>query len=361
MSKTLVGLVLAAVAMMVLAACGSDPTPAPAAKKAAPAAAPTATPVPVDKNITLDFIDSFPPVLDVSKGTLKFFDEVERLSGGTVVANRVGGPEVASPLEQFVPVRDRVFDGGATVGAYHTNITTLGLGDNLAANYHANKDNFTPRVECGLFEATDAAYNKLGVKFVGSIAGGWGARLWTIDKIEKPDFSGQKYRAANMYKPLIENLGGSSVPLSFGEIYTALQKNVIDGLYWGGVGALAGKWDEVLKYQYPGSLAGGGGVQILINNDAWAEMSKKQQEAVTAAVESASAFWTELANDLEIKERAELEKRGVQIVEWDAADAAAFQAKYYDLISKDFLLRDIAYGPKIAEAVQCVNKKILGN
>lgn len=343
---------------VVVAACGSDPTPTP---QPATKAAPTATPVPEDKPITLDIIDAFPTVLDISRGTLHFIDEVARLSNGTVTLNRVGGPEVTHSLEQFAPTRDGVYDGIITVGAYHTDHTKLGLGENLRANYGRVADNFGPAVECGVFDALEDVYEPLGMQYVGSIVGGWGARLWTVDPINSTeDFKGKHLRAATIYQPFLHAYGATTAPLQFSEIYPALEKGVIKGLYWGGSGALAGKWNEVLNYQYPDSLAGGGGLAVLFNQKAWGKLTANQQKAVRDAVASASAYQTRQMNDVEKKEVAGLTAAGVETIDWSDEMAATFTNDHYDKIIQQYLIDvDPTLGQPLADAIRCVNDIIL--
>jgi TRAP-type C4-dicarboxylate transport system substrate-binding protein len=311
--------------------------------------------------VELQMIDAFPTVLDISQGTLFFIDEVARISGGDVTVNRVGGSEVTHSLEQFAPTRDGVYDMIATVGAYHTDHTKLGLGENVAANYTRIADNYGVRVQCGLYDALEAVYKPLGMQFVGSLAGGWGARLWTVDPIRTlDDMNGKHLRAATIYQPFLHAYGASTTPLQFSEIYPALEKGVIKGLYWGGAGALSGKWDEVIKYQYPDSLAGGGGVSILVNQAKWDSMSESQQKAVSDAVKSAAVFQTENMNAVEAKEVATLAERGIETINWDASMKKTWSDDHYNKIIADYIVApNPTLGEPLAKAIRCVNDIVL--
>ena len=344
-------------------ACGDDPeptaTPVPQQAEATPT--PTAMMEETDEAVTIDLIDAFPEVLDISRATAYFIDKVSELSDGSVTINRVGGPEVTHSLEQFAPTRDGVYDAIATVGAYHTDHTKLGLGENVAANYTRVADNYTPRVECGLYDALEDVYAPLGVQYVGSIAGGWGARLWTIDPVrDVSDLDGVHLRAATIYQPFLHAYGATTTPLQFSEIYPALEKGVIQGLYWGGVGALNGKWDEVIKYQYPDSLAGGGGISIIFNQDAWDQLSESQQQAVRDAIQDASTFYTEFIDDVERNEVSVLEERGIETIPWPEDLKNRWTNDHYDKIIEDFIVApDPVLGPPLADAIRCVNDMVL--
>jgi len=354
--------VLAAMSL-IAAACGSDPTPTKVpATPTAMAEAATATPVP-DKPVTLELIDAFPTVLDISRGTAFFIEEVARLSGGSVTVERVGGPEVTHSLEQFGPTKDGVFDVLVTVGAYHTDFTKLGLAENIRANYLRVADNYGPAVECGIYEALQDIYKPLGVHYVGSIVGGWGARLWTVDPIRTlEDLKGVHFRAATIYQPFLHDYGATSAPLQFSEIYPALEKGVIQAVYWGGAGALAGKWNEVVKYQYPDSLAGGGGLGVIVNQTKWDSMSAAQQKAVSDAVASSSAYQTNQMNEVELNEIAGLTAAGIETIKWTDEMAATWSNDHYDKIIQDFLIDvDPVLGQPMADAIRCVNAKVLAD
>ncbi len=356
-----VGIASLAALGMLAAACGSDPT-------ATPTPAPTPTPTEAmmmeeDKEVTLKLIDAFPTVLDISRGTQHFIEKVSELSHGTVTIDRRGGPEVTHSLEQFQPLRDGLFDAIVTVGAYHTDHTKQGLGENVAANFNYVADNFTPRVECGLFSALEDIYEPLGVQYVAAITGGWGARLWTIEPVNTIDeFEGLHLRAATIYQAFLHDYGATTTPLQFSEIYPALEKGVIKGLYWGGTGAKAGKWDEVLKYQYPDSLAGGGGLGVMFNQNAWDELSEAQQQAVYDAVASASEYQTRQMNDVEIDEWTYLKEAGVEPIDWSDELQEQFTTDHYDKILQEFIVDpNPRLGQPLADAVRCVNEQVLPN
>ena len=195
----------------------------------------------------------------------------------------MGGPEVVHPFEQFVPVREGVFDAGFSVGAYHTDITLLGLADLLAANYKGQGDSFALREQCGLIQALAEVYRPLGVEYLGTMTGGYGARLLTVDRLDSIDLSGVTLRAVDVYKPHLLTHGATTVNLPFEDIYPALQSGVIDGICWGAPGAVTGGWHEVVRYQYPDSLGGGGGPSLYFNADTWARLSPEQQQAIRKA------------------------------------------------------------------------------
>ena len=68
------------------------------------------------------------------------------------------------------------------------------------------------------------------------------------------DLKGKKVRGTPAYHPLIRMLGGAPVVLPIPEVYTALEKGVIDGAASPVVGLLGVKWYEVAKYRRAAEL-----------------------------------------------------------------------------------------------------------
>ncbi|TXC90633.1 TRAP transporter substrate-binding protein [Metabacillus litoralis] len=156
-----------------------------------------------------------------------------------------------------------------------------------------------------------------GTKDDGYVAIGWydaGQRsIYTVDKkVETPaDMKGLKIRVQESPTSIamIEAMGGSPTPMSYGEVYTSLQQGVIDGAE-NNEGALANGHGEVAKaytyteHQYVPDV-------VIVSTAAWDKLSEDQQKAIqdaaNASTESHKDVWT-TAIDGYIKE---LEGMGV--------------------------------------------------
>lgn len=95
---------------------------------------------------------------------------------------------------------------------------------------------------------------------------------------------GKKIRVpSKQHADVIKWLGGSPVTISWGEVYTALQRGVIDGA----IGSLSGqknsKWTEVCKYSTRMAEAFGLD-RICINKDAYAELPTDVQNGLMNAI-----------------------------------------------------------------------------
>jgi tripartite ATP-independent transporter DctP family solute receptor len=143
--------------------------------------------------------------------------------------------------------------------------------------------------------------------------------------IRKPeDVKGLKIRVMEqpVYIEMIKALGGSPTPMAFGEIYTALQKGVIDGEENPLPQIWTARFFEVQKYV---SLTAHtySPEPILIAVSSWNKLSPDQQKALQEAAEEASAWQRDLCRSLEADYIKKINASGTCTVN-DGVDLKAF-------------------------------------
>ncbi len=73
--------------------------------------------------------------------------------------------------------------------------------------------------------------------------------IYLNKKIDKLDFTGLKIRVTPVYKDVVEALGGTTVTTAPGEVYTALERGVVDGYGWPVTGIFDLGWEKVTKFR----------------------------------------------------------------------------------------------------------------
>ena len=73
--------------------------------------------------------------------------------------------------------------------------------------------------------------------------------IYLNKKIDKLDFTGLKIRVTPVYKDIVEALGGTTVTTAPGEVYTALERGVVDGYGWPITGIFDLGWEKVTKFR----------------------------------------------------------------------------------------------------------------
>src|SRR5262245_10991522 len=236
-----------------------------------------------------------------------FAKNVEKASNGrlTFVLN---GPETVPPFEQLQPVAAGAFHMLAPVAIYHYGQTALAIA------FDAVRGSMEERRASGLFEAADKHYQKLGLKV---IAVPISAKTGYTFMLKAPvgaegDLKGRKIRGTPSYHPVIRMLGGAPVVIPIPEVYTALEKGVIDGAASPVVGLLGVKWYEAAKFV--SQPAFGYTHQIfLMNLDAWKRLSEGDKKILREEGRKIEDVWFAEYDRMAREEIAELEKRGATV------------------------------------------------
>ena len=148
------------------------------------------------------------------------------------------------------------------------------------------------------------------------------------------DLEGLKVRVMESVTAMkmVESMGGSPTPISWGELYTSLQQEVVDGAENNPPSFYLSKQFEVCKYYtldehttLPDVLVCGSYFGDSLNE----EQKKWMQEAVDISVHYQRTLWAASeANSLE-----QLEKSGVQIIYPDKSAFSQLVKPVYDLYS----------------------------
>ncbi len=199
--------------------------------------------------------------------------DIESLSKGKIkvaVFNRT----VVPPFKQLQPVSAGAFDLHYTSTGYHAGATSMGqLGDTLQKDPKLRRGS-------GLFALLDKHYQKAqNLKLLG-----WAGTPGYHILLKKPigpsgDLKGLKIRGNPAYKPLIDALGGTMITLPAPQIYTSMQKNLIDGASWVQHSMIQRKFYEVAKYMAR-PVFGTSTQVLLFNLTRWNKLGKDEQAAL---------------------------------------------------------------------------------
>jgi len=152
--------------------------------------------------------------------------------------------------------------------------------------------------------------------------------LYLNKKVDKPDLTGLKIRITPVYRDFFAALGANVVTTPPGEVYSALERNVVDGYGWPIGGIFDLNWNEKTKYRVdPGFYDAE--VSIVMNLDAYKKLTPAQKaflDKQALALEAMNSFWTTYAKE----ETSRQDKAGIQAITFDAAGTKAFVDKAYD-------------------------------
>ncbi|BCH28557.1 ABC transporter substrate-binding protein [Mesorhizobium sp. L-8-10] len=159
-------------------------------------------------------------------------------SGGQIVV-QMSGPETIPPLEQLEPTQNGLFQVLCTYPGFHTGAVTLLTG---LESIRPDPERFR---SSGAMEIVRETYGKLGLYAISvPLAHGY----WMFLKhglSEAGDLGGMQIRALPPQHPYITAIGGTPVVLPPPEMFSALERGVVDGAIFPAAGATGYGFPEV--------------------------------------------------------------------------------------------------------------------
>ncbi len=235
-----------------------------------------------------------------------YIDLVKEATDGKVTI-KPSGPEVVPGGKQLEPVASGVFDLIYTHGLYHTGSTGIG------AAIDAVDGDIEKRRESGVWDWIDNHYQETqNLKVLSIPTATTGFRFFLKEEMD-PDtkLDGMKIRALPSYNKIVGSLGGTAVVIPFGELYSAAEKGVIDGLVWPAVGAVGFKFHEVTPYLAEPAF-GTVSYLIMMNLDTWNGLDAETQAALLEAGHALEQQTVGVFNALLEEENAKMAEAGAK-------------------------------------------------
>lgn len=270
-----------------------------------------------NKTYAWKMVTTWPPNFPILDEACKLFASmVEEMSGGRIKIRVFGGGELVPSLEIF----DAVRNGAAEIGhgsAYYW------AGKSPAASFFAtvpfgmNAQQVSSWIHAGdgltLWQELYANFGLIPLPAgnTGVQMGGWfNKEINTIS-----DLKGLKMRIPGLGGAVLAKAGGSPILLAGGELYTGLERGIIDATEWLSPfhDSLMG-FDEIAKYYYtPGWHEPGTNLEIILNKEKFEELTD-DLKAIIKAASSYCGTW--LHAQMEAKNAvaySELLKKGIEI------------------------------------------------
>jgi TRAP-type C4-dicarboxylate transport system substrate-binding protein len=289
------------------------------------------------QQITLRGITPWTADYDLSKGFFTFQKLVNEKLKGKLSLSYVGGPEVAAPNQQFQALKNGVVDVLLGAAAYYRTEVPMAWAVQFV-------EKTPPELrKSGWYDVMRKIHlDQGGVIYLANTAAGGGAfRIYMAKKIDKADFKGLKIRVSPVYTPLVTALGGAPISMAPGEIFTGLERKVVDGYGWTYTGIDTLGLHEVTKYVIDHPFYSLDTV-ILVNKGVWDRLSpdiRKTLEEVAAETERQHSAYMQASLK---KEDEKLRKLGIDFIKFAPADAERYVRTAYDAGWKDFAAKNAA-------------------
>jgi TRAP-type C4-dicarboxylate transport system substrate-binding protein len=272
------------------------------------------------QEVTLRLVSAFPENQFYVKRTIEWVEKVNKENKGTLQINFIGGPKAIPTFEVGNAVKTGVVDIGFTTGAFYTNVMPeadiLKLSETSAAEQRAN----------GGYDLINRIWaEKANMRYLAKVVEFTPFHLYLNKKIDKPDLTGLKIRITPVYREFFQAMNASVMTTAPGEVYTALERGVIDGYGWPIHALFDLNWQEKTKFRVdPGFY--NAEVSLVMNLDKYKGLPAKTRQYLdrqALAYEQQNDFWKSY-NQNEAKRQADA---GIQTITFDAATTKAYSEK----------------------------------
>jgi TRAP-type C4-dicarboxylate transport system substrate-binding protein len=255
----------------------------------------------------------------VNPTCLKWFEMLNEGLKGKIHVKYVGGPEAVPPREQAEAVRNNMIQMAYTPIAVHRQLVPAAASFVVVKYKDAMELRESPFTDFLIKE-----YEKIGIRYIGP--GTWGHfQMWSKKPIKKlADLKGMKMRSFFLYDRLQKALGITPVTIPTPELYTALERGVVEGFCFPQAGPRQIGWTKSAKYVIAHSFYTND-VVLLMNLDTWKKLPKDVQDKIDEiTAKQYEPYMMKYANDLERNEWVALEKAGVTKVVLEPTEAKKF-------------------------------------
>ncbi|QBI20081.1 hypothetical protein ER308_11250 [Egibacter rhizosphaerae] len=265
-----------------------------------------------------------------------YMDRVEEESDGQIVFEDVAGPETIPTGDQMSTVADGAFDMVLTFTAHAGDVPEVET---------APLSRLTPEEErgSGYYDwFVEAHEERIGVTPIGRATTNSGFQIFSTEPIEgMDDLSGMDIRSHSGYDPFFHALGMETHHMDIGEIYSALDRGVVEAapypLYVYDLGI-----HEVAEYAVEPAFGTSHSTWSYINTDTFEGMSEDLQELMLGVQQDLEGEIDELIEGWHAEERERLEEAGMEFLSLPEGEAEEFQELYIDsrfegLVEDDFL------------------------
>lgn len=244
-----------------------------------------------DGTTTLKAISSWDETSFQSRGLVLLKEKVEEMSDGEIAIEFTGGPESIPSNEQTQAVRTGIVDIVLTSPAYYA-------GEVPAAQVlDYSEKSPTEEIDSGAIEYLSEIHEtSMNAVLLGRGVGGSYA-IYSAEEVNTvSDLQRRTYRVNATYQPLAEAMGAEHIEISRGELYSAMERGVVNAFFATDHGEADFGLHEVSHCKVEPFFWRNDSA-ILMNLDSWEDLSDESQEVIAAAAKEVATEMVEEADE----------------------------------------------------------------
>lgn len=255
-----------------------------------------------------------------------------------------GGPESFPPDELYKFVDRGALDMASLPTAFYGNEIFLAGAINMV-----DLPPWELR-EAGIHEWMEELHRPHGIKYLGRSLSGMPFNCYTNERVESPDdLEGISFYGSTTTDHLLEHFGAEPVHMPLPEMYTALERGVIEGICMPDMSQVVQQevYDFVNYKLEPGFFHLE--VSLVMNLDSWENLTSEQQAALEQAVRTVERETYEYTVQRKQELEEVLREEGLQTVEftgedrdrWERASMAEFWRRQFEHSDRHERIREL--------------------
>jgi len=295
------------------------------------------------QEVTLKAVSAFAEKTTYARGFERFIERVNQQGKGVLKINYIGGPKAMPPFEVGNALKSGVVDIANNTGAFYTNVMPEADAWKLA-----EKPMSELRKNGGYDYMAKLYAEKMNAIFLARHVDDNPFHLYLNKPITSPDLTGLKLRITPVYRDFFQAQGATVVQTAPGEVYTALERGVVDGYGWPITGIFDLGWHEKTKYRVdPGFYSAE--VSILVNKTTWDKLSDAQRQILLKAGAQAEDEAAKIFAEEDAKDTKRQAEAGIQTIRFEGDTAKTFVNKAYEAGWAGIIRQSPVHGPKLRE------------
>ncbi|MFZ0449563.1 MAG: TRAP transporter substrate-binding protein DctP [Desulfatiglandaceae bacterium] len=279
-------------------------------------------------------VTAWPKTVYEVQNFMKFLDivkkNVDAHAPGQLEIKYLGGPEVIPNREQVAALRRGLVGMVFTTSGYYVSAAPIVEALNLSE--------ITPKEERqkGVNRFLNKILNKkVNAEYLGRLGIGLPFMLFLNKPIFKvADLEGMKIRCSPTHVAFLKAIGAHPVVIPPPDVYTALERGVVDGFIWIAGGIHDWGWDKVVKYRVEPGFYDSADNDVLVNKKVWNSLPKNLKKIVEESQVEAENLAMERATSHLADENALMEKEGMKVIKLSPVEAEKLRKTAYDALWK---------------------------
>ncbi len=301
------------------------------------------------QKVTIKAVTAWPKTVWEVGNFNKFLEivkqKVDKQYPGQLEIQYVGGPEVTPSNEQVEAARMGVVDMVFTTDGYYVSAVP-----EVNALSVSMLDGWEERA-AGVNDFLDKIHReKVSCTYLGRLGHNLPFTIYTLKPVKGADLAGMKIRCSPTLIPFLKKMGAQPVVIPPTEVFTALERGMVDGYVFPAGLIRDWGWEKVTKYVINPGFYNGANV-VLMNQKKFDQLPDGLKKLLIESIDEAARFAKQRSVDLIKNEVDAFKKMGIQYIDLPPVEAKKLTDAAYSSLWDIVIEKSPVNGPKLRQMV----------